>query len=207
MSSVSVLKPYDQIFDSQKHFRALLQCTARPGTVGQLDDVALDVSAPLSHATSLLVLALFSGDTTFYLSPADDRVASFVRRETQASLVSADDADFLLYTDSAKLESMEQARCGTLLYPDLGATLVVQVEAISLAPLSGGYRLTLAGPGIETESVVYVLGVSERLFSFLEECNSEFPLGADVFLTCDSLSAGPCVLALPRTVRIRWERV
>jgi len=73
MSSTIALKPYDQIFDAQKHYRTLLQSAARPGTIGQLDDVALDVPSPLNRATALLSFSLFSGDTTFSLSPAANR--------------------------------------------------------------------------------------------------------------------------------------
>jgi alpha-D-ribose 1-methylphosphonate 5-triphosphate synthase subunit PhnH len=65
----------------------------------------------------------------------------------------------------------------------------------------------LTGPGIESETVVYVVGASEAFFKVLRERNAEYPLGVDSFLTCDSLSAGPCVMALPRTARVHWEQV
>jgi alpha-D-ribose 1-methylphosphonate 5-triphosphate synthase subunit PhnH len=105
------------------------------------------------------------------------------------------------------LDALDHARTGTLTYPDLGATAIVQVEAISPAPLAGAARLRLTGPGIEDEAEVFVLGASDRLFDLLHERNAEFPMGVDVFFTCDSLSAGPCVLALPRTTQVAWERV
>jgi alpha-D-ribose 1-methylphosphonate 5-triphosphate synthase subunit PhnH len=54
---------------------------------------------------------------------------------------------------------------------------------------------------------VFVLGAPEALLESLREQNGEFPLGIDAYLTCDSLSAGPCVLALPRTTQVHWERV
>jgi alpha-D-ribose 1-methylphosphonate 5-triphosphate synthase subunit PhnH len=84
---------------------------------------------------------------------------------------------------------------------------VFQVAAISSAPLPGSFRLTLTGPGIEVKTVVFVLGTLEAMFESLREQNAEFPLGVDAFLTCDSHSSGPCVVALPRTTRVQWERI
>ena len=84
---------------------------------------------------------------------------------------------------------------------------MAQVEAISPAPMPGCLRLRLTGPGIEVETVVFVLGASEAFFETRRQRNVEFPMGLDIFLTCDSLSAGPCVLSLPRTTRVEWERI
>lgn len=206
MSALAEAKPYSQVFDGQKHFRTLLQCTARPGMIGQLDDVTLDVPPQLNRATALLALALFTGDISYYLDPVETPAGNFIQRETAAKPASAETADFLVFTDSNRLEGIRQARLGSLSYPDLGATVVMQVAAISPAPTPGSLRLTLTGPGIETETVVYVLGAPQAFFEALRERNAEFPLGIHSFLTCDSLSAGPCVLALPRTTRAHWTQ-
>jgi alpha-D-ribose 1-methylphosphonate 5-triphosphate synthase subunit PhnH len=207
MSALAAIKSYDQVFDGQKHYRTLLQCTARPGTIGQLDDVLLEVPPQLNRATALIALALFSADSSFYVAQGEDPVVDFLRRETLARPASAEQADFLLLPDPSQLEDIHRARAGSLAYPDLGATVVLQVAAISPAPMPGCLRLTLTGPGIETETVIFVLGAPRALFETLRERNAEFPLGIDSFLTCDSLSAGPCVLALPRTTRVQCERM
>jgi alpha-D-ribose 1-methylphosphonate 5-triphosphate synthase subunit PhnH len=207
MSTLVSVKPYDGIFDGQKHYRTLLQCTARPGTIGQLDDVELDVPSYLNRATALIVLALFTGDISFYLEQSDEHAMNFIQRETAARPETADQADFLILHDANLLAEVSEVRVGSLSYPDMGATAIVQVEAISPAPLPGCLRLRLTGPGIEVETVVFVLGASELFFETRRELNAEFPMGLDAFLTCDSLSAGPCVLALPRTTRVDWERI
>ena len=59
MSTALAARPYDQIFDAQKHYRALLQATARPGTIAQLNDAALDAPSQLNRATALIALALW----------------------------------------------------------------------------------------------------------------------------------------------------
>ena len=207
MNAQAAVRPYDEVLDAQKHYRTLLQCTARPGTIGQFDDFELEIPPQLNRATALLAFTLFSSDSSFYLEQGADKAGDYLGRRTMARQVTAELADFLLITDPGRLEPLSLARVGTLSYPDLGSTVVVQVSAISPAPMTDSFRLTLNGPGIETEAVVFVLGAPEALFESLREQNAEFPLGIDAYLTCDSLSAGPCVLALPRTTRVHWERV
>jgi alpha-D-ribose 1-methylphosphonate 5-triphosphate synthase subunit PhnH len=207
MSAFATVRPYDPVFDGQRHYRALLECTARPGTIGQLDDCAMEIPPRLHRATVFIALGLFSADSTFSFNPGDEQASQFVQRETAARPIASEEADFVIVQDASLLEGIRQARLGTLSYPDLGATVIVQVGSVSPAPIAGGLRLTLTGPGIETEALVFVQGAPEALFDLLQEQNAEFPLGIDTFLTCDSVSAGPCVLALPRTTRVQWARV
>ena len=208
MSTSTTLRPYDAVFDSQKHYRVLLNCTARPGTLGLLDDVRLEVPAGLSHAMALVSLALFSGEVPFFLLPGSAAAGDFVRHRTQAYAVSAPEAEFLLLEDAAgAAEAIQSASTGSLEFPETGATVVLQVASLSPAPLNSGLKLTLTGPGIETESTVFVAGISATLLELLRARNREFPLGIDVILACDSLSAGPCILSLPRTTNVHWDSV
>jgi alpha-D-ribose 1-methylphosphonate 5-triphosphate synthase subunit PhnH len=204
VSALAAVKPYDETFDAQKHYRTLLDCTARPGTIGQLDDVQLQLPPQYNHATALIALALFGADTTYY--HPSDADCSFLRMKTGAKASSVEQADFVILFDSEQLVHLD-VRSGTLSYPETGSTVIAQVEGISTAPMPGSLRLRLTGPGIETETVVFVSGASEAFFDFRRDLNFEFPIGVDMFLTCDSLSMGPCVLALPRTTRIDWERI
>jgi alpha-D-ribose 1-methylphosphonate 5-triphosphate synthase subunit PhnH len=215
MSPLASVKPYDEVFDSQKHYRTLLDCTARPGSIGQLDDVLLDVPSFYNRATALTILTLFGGDTTYALVQSEAQAANspiapdcgFIRRETGAKAAPVHQADFLVLFDAAVLPQLKNVRIGSLSYPDLGATAIVQVEGISPAPMQGSLRLRLTGPGIETETIVFVSGAAVEFFVAHAHLNQEFPMGLDLFLTCDSLSAGPCVLGLPRTTRVDWERI
>lgn len=207
MSALAAAKPYHHVFDAQKHYRTLLQCTARPGSIGQLDDVLLEVPPPLNRAAALIALTLLSADSSFCLSPCEAPAEGFLCRETLARPAAAEQADFMFIADPSRIEEIERVRSGSLAYPEQGATVVLQLAAISPAPMPGCLRLTLTGPGIETETTAFVLGASETLFEQLRRRNAEFPLGIDAYLTCDSLSAGPCVLALPRSTRVIWERI
>jgi alpha-D-ribose 1-methylphosphonate 5-triphosphate synthase subunit PhnH len=207
MSTSLAVKSYDPVFDGQKHYRTILQATARPGTIGQLDDAALDVPPQLNRASALLALALFTGDISYHLDLAAAATDQFLQRETAAKPAKAAQADFLIFPSGQHYSALREARTGTLTFPDQGATAIVQAEAISPAPIFSGIGLLLSGPGIETEAEVYVRGVSGELFEVLRERNAEFPVGVDTFFTCDSLAAGPCVLALPRTTHVQWKQM
>ncbi len=201
------IRSYDAVFDSQKHYRVLLNCTARPGTIGMLDDVSLDAAPGLSHAAALVMLALFNSDVGFFIH-LGKAAAGFVRRETQAYAVPAPEAEFLLLEDGAgAIDAIKAAKIGSLEFPETGATVIIQVASVSPAALNNGLKLTLTGPGIETEATVFVAGMSSTLLEAVAARNREFPLGIDLILACDSLSAGPCVLSLPRTTNVHWEPV
>jgi alpha-D-ribose 1-methylphosphonate 5-triphosphate synthase subunit PhnH len=210
MSAAATIQPYDPVFDGQKHFRALLNCTARPGTIGLLDDVRLEFPAGLNRAAGLVALTLFSSDVSFYLQSGDKAVADFLRRQTQVFEASFSEADFLLLNGEgggAAIKALTLAKMGSLDFPETGATVILQVASVSPAPLGGSLRLALTGPGIETESTVFVAGLSQEFLEALRVRNREFPVGIDLILACDSLSAGPCVLSLPRTTKVRWQTV
>lgn len=207
MSPLTALKPYDQVFDGQRHYRTLLQATARPGSIGQLEDVVLDVPSQLNRATALIAIALFSGDNSYHLDQAEASASEFLRGETAARAVDPAEADFVILADAHRLDALRLVRTGSLLYPEQGATVIAQVTAISPAPIAGGLRLKLTGPGIETETESYLLGAANEFFAVLREKNAEFPMGVDVYFTCDSLAAGPCVLALSRTTQVLWEQI
>jgi alpha-D-ribose 1-methylphosphonate 5-triphosphate synthase subunit PhnH len=210
MSTSAMTTLYDPAFDAQRHYRSVLNCTARPGSIGLLEGAQLDPVAGLNQATVMIALTLFSGDISFYLRADAVDAINFLRRHTQAVEAGAAHADFLLL-DSKEMRdaisALRAAKQGELAFPERGATVILAVNAISPAPLNECLRLTLSGPGIETESSVFVSGITQEFLEVLQSCNREFPTGIDVFLTCDSLSAGACVLALPRTTKVRWETV
>jgi alpha-D-ribose 1-methylphosphonate 5-triphosphate synthase subunit PhnH len=210
MSIAATARPYDPVFDGQRHYRAVLNCTARPGSIGFLDGVQLETPEGLNLATTLIALMLFSGDVSFYLRPEARAAISFLRQQAQAVEAPAAQADFLLLNakdaDSA-VSAMKSAKTGSLVFPETGATVLLEVEGISPVAFSDCLRLTLSGPGIETESIVFVAGMSPDFLDVLRNRNCEFPTGIDLLLTCDSLSAGPCVLSIPRTTNVRWEPV
>jgi alpha-D-ribose 1-methylphosphonate 5-triphosphate synthase subunit PhnH len=210
MSTSTLTRSYDPVFDSQKHYRVLLNCTARPGSIGLLNEVEVEKPAELSQSSSLIALMLFSSDVSFFLGRDASPAAGYLVRQTRAIEAPVAEADFVFVhgrDNEDAVAALRSVKAGEPAFPETGATVLLEVEAISPAPLADCLRLTLSGPGIETASIVYVAGIDPKFLETLQSRNCEFPVGVDVYLTCDSVSAGPCVLSLPRTTRVSWETV
>ncbi|HYA18425.1 MAG TPA: phosphonate C-P lyase system protein PhnH [Bryobacteraceae bacterium] len=196
---------YDEVFDAQKHFRALLDSMARPGKINVLEPVPLDPPPGLNAASALAGFALMDADSTFEVIGMMHGEAAYLASNTNARRVETAKAHFIFARGSESPDFLESADCGTLLYPDTAATVVLQLDAASRSPLPGGLRLTLEGPGIDGRGVLYVRGLNADLLLALQARNAEFPLGIDTILTFANESGAPALAALPRTTRVSWE--
>jgi alpha-D-ribose 1-methylphosphonate 5-triphosphate synthase subunit PhnH len=209
---------YDPVFDGQRHYRQLLDCMARPGKLNRLDRMDLQVPGGIHEGATLMAFALLNADVTFFATGQyAGEVGAYLKTQTFASPVSAEEADFL-FLNGADAMWICQAKKGTLSYPEEGATLVLSVDQLApdgsgvdqLAPdggrrwqdqetdLSQGLRLRLTGPGIEKETHLGVWGLSRDFFKEWTACNQEFPLGVDLILADKSGR----ICALPRSTQI-----
>lgn len=193
---------YDEVRDAQRHFRLLLDAMARPGSVRTLAHDTLGAAPALNRAAACLALSLLNADTTFHLSAdftADD--AEWLRINTGARPAVATEAAFVFLAGIGREALVAAAHGGTALYPETGATLVIQVDALSAEPFPGGLELALCGPGVPpaTGRSCFVRGLSPTTLAALQTKNAEFPLGVDTFLGDD---AGR-VVGLARTTALR----
>lgn len=200
-------RAYDPIFHSQSHFRAILHAMSRPGTISGLDRVELTSAERLNSASAMVAFALLNADASFHLVNMSDIDAEYLSANTRAGAVPIEEAAFIFTGGEEPPATLEGANCGSLAYPDTGATIVIQVDALSPSPLpGGGLKLMLEGPGVNGRSCVYVRALSTDLLLALQARNAEFPLGIDAIVTCDDGGAGrPCVLGIPRTAKVSWE--
>ena len=196
---------YDEVFDSQKHYRSILDSMARPGKINRLEPVELAPPPGLNRASSLAAFALLDGDTTFETVQMEHGEASYLAANTRAVRTGVDDAAFIFADGNQSPDMLEAANCGTLTYPDTAATLVLQISTASQQPLTGGLGLSLEGPGIEGTGSLFVRGLNPDLLLALQARNAEFPLGLDTILTFEDEAAIPYVVGLPRTARVSWE--
>jgi len=197
---------YDDVHHAQQHFRSILDSLARPGTIQPLDPVVLTPTSHLNSASVLVAFALLNADVSFHLVDMHDEDAAYLTANTRADAGPIEDAAFVFVGGAAPADALEGASCGSLLYPDTSATLVIQVDALSDRPLPGGVKLTLQGPGVADRAVVCAHGLSPDLLLALQARNAEFPLGLDAIVTCDDGGSGaPRVVGIPRTSRLSWE--
>ena len=180
-------------FDSQSAFRALMDATARPGSIKTLRGNT--APAPLMPATAAVIASLADYETPVWLDAAlrdAPTAVDWIRFTTGAPLI--DDpgqAAFALIADARSLPDFGHFALGSEEYPDRAATLVVQIERFA------GEAFSLSGPGLKDAQI---LAAEPLPGDFAERCaaNRElFPRGVDLILV-----AGDAITALPRSVRI-----
>lgn len=190
---------YDEVFDAQLHFRLIMDSMARPGKINVLNGVAIHPPAGLNRASAHIGLALLNADVSYFVSRNPAEIASYFVVNTASAATDAAAADFLFLTGTDDVQWLEEAKIGTLTYPDTSAFVVLDVATLSDEPLPG-LRLTLRGPGVKGEKEVYASGLTSALLDTLRTKNAEYPLGIDVILT----DTGDRILCLPRTTKISW---
>jgi alpha-D-ribose 1-methylphosphonate 5-triphosphate synthase subunit PhnH len=183
----------DPVFDSQAVFSAVMTAFSRPGTIVDIGG-RVNAPVPLAPAAAAILAALADFDTPVWLedkiNTAD--VGAWIAFQTGAALAADPTAArFAVLSDPDEL-MLDRFSIGTSEYPDRSATVIVSVDG-----LDGGPRLTLDGPGIETETAVHPRGIGQRFLAEWKRNNALFPRGIDIVLVCGSRA-----LALPRITHI-----
>ena len=175
MELVATPRPDAEELRDNRTFDALMWAMARPGTVQDLPEPGL---APVA-------LALVDIETRVYCEDAD--LMRLISR-TGARPAEPDKADYLFVADEA-VRAIKAAPTGSQLYPDEASTLVIA------APLSGGPRLKLTGPGIENSTEIAPSLPAE--FWAERARLAAYPVGHDLIIVEDRR-----VVALPRSTNV-----
>ena len=176
------------VLGAQSSFRALLHALAHPGTILELPD-APDPPAPLNAAAAALALALCDADTAIW-HDGDVAVADWLRFHTGAPEAPSREARFLIATGAPP--PLAALPLGSDEAPQNGATLILQVEGLAVAP---GWRLT--GPGIENSTDLRVTSLPAGFVAARAALAALFPRGIDIVFC-----AGRRIAALPRTTGV-----
>lgn len=186
--------PHESVVTAQATFRAVMNATARPGSVQTLCH-APSAPEPLSSGAAALALALFDHDTPIWLDTklSEKSVADWLRFQTGAP-VTADpmDAAFALVSDTAHLPPLHLFNPGTPEYPDRSTTLILQVDSFA-----AGSRIALMGPGIRGRQLLQAAPLPDDLPAQLALNRGLFPRGVDLFLV-----SSDSVAAIPRSARV-----
>lgn len=161
--------------------RALLQATARPGTVHHL-------ASGDQPAWMLVAATLLDGAVT--LADPDHLLAAEHWPFIGAQQVSTETAAYIL-ADGSRAPSFQPA-LGTLDQPHLGATVLVVVAGLGDGPL----HVECQGPGIPHQHNLRLSGLDPGWISARNQWTRRFPMGVDLLLADDQH-----VAALPRTTR------
>ena len=158
-------------------FDALLWALSRPGQIRRLP-------AP---SDAPIVEALIDRECRVYA--ADPRLMPRVL-QTGAEITDPALADFAFFGVMAEARDLCNVRVGSDLYPDDGATVILNAR-FDLGPV-----LRLKGPGVEDACKVQIGGLPEGFWD-LRTRLLRYPMGFDLFLR-----DGDAVMGLPRSTHV-----
>jgi alpha-D-ribose 1-methylphosphonate 5-triphosphate synthase subunit PhnH len=168
---------------NRQNYRSSLRALSQPGEVQQV--MPLFGSGLLAMASVLLY-----AEVSYYGESSLD--FQLIRALCGARPVSQPEADYLFFATPHHAH-LQQAKVGSAESPEFGATLLFGFEMVE----GGGTAVNLSGPGIDGLSRC-LLPVSQDFISALQEKNSSFPMGIDLFF----VGTDNTLLGLPRTTRI-----
>ncbi|WP_042477247.1 phosphonate C-P lyase system protein PhnH [Bacillus ndiopicus] len=176
---------------TQRAFRTLLNCFARPGTAGKLEN-NYTVNG-LYAETATICMSLLDGEVSFQTANKHREINQSVHAITGCQIKSLEQADFIIIPHGTEqqqlLKAIELAKVGDLIDPQKSATIIIELDEI--APT---ITAQLTGPGIKTVEHIE-LAVGKELLALRTSKNKEFPLGID----CIFIERSGRVIALPRT--------
>jgi len=191
MVAAAFLNP---VLAAQATFRAVLDATARPGTIAQLDE-PLQPPAPLISGAAAIALTLCDHDTPVWLDDGlrVQGVLDWLRFHTGARITDEPrTAAFAFVSAPREMPQFETFSLGTLEYPDRSTTIVLQVSQ-----LNAGRCLLLSGPGIRSEQRLRVEPIPDDLPERLAANAGLFPRGVDLLFATHAE-----IVALPRSTRV-----
>jgi alpha-D-ribose 1-methylphosphonate 5-triphosphate synthase subunit PhnH len=172
----------------QQAFRAVLDGFARPGTL-----------VPAQQPSAVLMFLSAVLDESVSLADPSGLLGTDARRLLLAPTAPEAQARFVLLDGRKPVEVGFQPALGTLESPELGATLVLTVDALSDSPSAedAAVRLQLQGPGVPGTRVLAVTGLHSDWLARRAAWVGAYPMGLDIVL-----AAPDQLVALPRTTRI-----
>lgn len=195
MTALARAVPSHAVVAAQATFRAVMNATARPGSIQTLHH-APAAPEPLSPGAAALALALFDHDTPVWLDAAfseNAAVVGWLRFQTSAPVIAdAMQAAFALVSDTANLPPLHLFNPGTPEHPDRSTTLILQVNTFA-----AGSRIVLTGPGIRGRQLLQAEPLPDDLSAQLTLNRGLFPRGVDFLLV-----SSDAVAAIPRSVRL-----
>ncbi len=164
-------------------FRSVMEAWSRPGTI-------VDLSA--WSGTGRARLAVLAGlcDAATTLHDAHGLLSEGDRSRLGAPSAGAAAAAFVLADGTRPPAGITPSR-GTLMATELGATLLLDCQAVGEGP-----ALRLAGPGIDGRGELRVLGIDPAWWT-ARAVWCAFPLGIDLIL-CDARR----IACIPRAIAV-----
>lgn len=177
---------FDEVFDSQKNFRVLLDSMSRPGEVFMLKEHCFDKFPEYFNPHVLTILKTLC-DNNVTLFSCSRSFQNYLQINTGAELTdSANTSDYALFDGSEYYLCFTGVNTGTQEFPENSTTAILTVRSLAegLCPdfCEDTLILRMKGPGIKYINTLFVNGLDCRYASSFISINRGFPQGFDMIL-------------------------
>ena len=186
------LHTFDEVFDSQKVFRQLLNAMSYPGRRCSIQEQEEKL---FGKEPALLALAITLLDASVrFCAPGNPELTEQIILLTHAQSVPVEEADYLFFSTLEELPgAMKNAKEGTLENPHASATLIIRIPDFS-AEQTG----VLSGPGVDGHKKIDLPATVWQTIQQRNQKEYEYPQGIDlVFLLPHNE-----LICIPRRVRM-----
>jgi alpha-D-ribose 1-methylphosphonate 5-triphosphate synthase subunit PhnH len=195
---------FDQVFDSQRNFRVLMDGMSRPGEAFKLCNHSFSRTPEGFNPNFLTVLKTLGDiDVSYALCNMEGSdIQKYIEVNTGMRQEEIQRADYVLLNGTEFDRRIFELNTGTLEFPENSATVLIKTESI----LSGQYKKSfipnvevhMRGPGIRDKNIVTFCGLDKRYLQSITEINSVFPLGIDMVILDNEGS----ITCISRTTRV-----
>ncbi|HNW87089.1 MAG TPA: phosphonate C-P lyase system protein PhnH [Candidatus Limiplasma sp.] len=171
------LHDFDEVFDSQRAFRLILEAMANPTRKVSLQSCARKFHAGVAPFLAI-GMTLLDNAVSFCVHN-DEALANDLVSLTLAERATPESADFLFVPDASAVEALiPAAKRGTLRDPHLSATVIVLDNGTPSHPVR------LYGPGIDGVAEVALTDAALAALATRDRQAYEYPQGIDlIFVT------------------------
>lgn len=177
---------FDEVHDAQALYRCLLKALANPLKYVEIEQFSAKLFSEYPQFLAI-ALTLLDNETTF--ACFDDQLANDIHALVLAKRMNIDEADFIFVDEDEQLmESIELARCGTLLNPQHSATIFMNTRFDQLK------KIKLRGPGINGSIEGEFSEIIDKALIKRDAMAYEYPQGIDLFF----INQAGQLIAIPR---------
>ena len=141
---------FDDVFDSQATFRAMLDCLSRPGTIRTVPEQRYE-SAPLGFCPPALSLlkTLCDHRVSFSIGPHFEAgLGAYLEVNLSTPFRRVAEADYVLFEGGTFDEDFSRLNRGTLEFPESSATAFLGVHRLLVEKQLPARELRVTGPGV-----------------------------------------------------------
>ena len=205
---------FSPVDDSQKIFRIVLDCMARPGKINQLPHTSLRAPQGANPYILAILRTVLDQQVSFSViaqSPKlRETIQTYLTLNTGSSAWELEKADFVYSVEANTNGQVLHLKRGRVIAPEESATMIYDVERIAALEVGSARNpqdssvtyLLLNGPGIygERRVGVYAPRIADEIGDLIRT-RALFPLGVDAIF----MDRGGRVIGLPRTTKIEVQ--